>query len=73
MTTTIKKTIGDAGAGIDQSHGSDTLYDAIKAIATDLQNVIVQQNQLLADYNAETFVDHTTSSAVVVTQTFTIE
>lgn len=73
MTTTIKKTIGDAGAGIDQSHGEDTLYDAVKAIATDLQAVIVALNQLLTDYNAETAADHTTSSAAAVTQTFEIE
>jgi len=73
MTTKIKKSIGEAGAGIDQSHGEDTLYDAIKALATDLQAVIVSLNQLRTDYNAEDQADHTDTSAAAVTQTFTIE
>ncbi len=73
MTTTIKKTIGDAGAGIDQSHGEDTLYDAVNALAVQVTALTVAFNQLLTDYNAETAADHTTSSAASVTQGFTIE
>lgn len=73
MTTTIKKLIGDAGAGLDESHGSDTLYKVIVALATTLNAVIASHNQLLTDYNAETLADHTDSTATAVTATYTVE
>jgi hypothetical protein len=31
--TTLKKTIGDGGGGNDRVHGSDTVYDVLKAMA----------------------------------------
>ncbi|PNX50440.1 MAG: hypothetical protein BV456_06735 [Thermoplasmata archaeon M8B2D] len=73
MTITIKKHIGDAGAGMDQSHGSATLYDAVKAIATQVAALTTAFNQLLTDYNAETDADHDTSGASSVDTEFTIE
>ena len=33
MTATLKKLVGEAGAGHDKSHGSDTIYDVFKALA----------------------------------------
>jgi hypothetical protein len=73
MTTTIKKSLGDAGAFLDESHGSDTLYKMIKSLATTLNDLITSHNQLIIDYNAETSADHTDSTASAVTPDFTIE
>jgi hypothetical protein len=73
MTVSIKKIIGDAGAGLDKSHGTATLYDAIAAIATQVAALTTALNQLITDYNAETDADHTDSSASSVTTQFTIE
>ena len=66
MAVKLKKLMGEAGAGIDESHGTDRLYDVLEALV-DAQNAMVtSHNQLLADYNAETAADHVTSTAVVV-------
>lgn len=73
MTTKIKKLVGDAGAGMDKSHGSDTLYDVVAALAATINLLITSHNQLLTDYNAETAASHTTSSASAVTATFEVE
>lgn len=73
MTVKIKKLIGDAGAGMDKSHGSDTVYDILAALSTDIANLATAFNQFLIDYNAETLADHTTSSATAVTPTTEIE
>jgi hypothetical protein len=81
MTTTLKKLIGEAGAGFDQSHGSDRVYDVLAALVytlnafnesvsleigkmkTAIDALITSHNALLANYNAETSADHTTSTA----------
>lgn len=34
---TLKKLLGDAGAGMDQSHGSNRLYDVLKQLVSDMQ------------------------------------
>jgi hypothetical protein len=73
MTTTLKQLLGDAGAGIDESHGSDRLYDVLVAIVTAQNDLVAQFNQLLTDYNAETLADHTTSTATAVTAGVAIE
>lgn len=65
MAVTLKKLVGEAGAGIDESHGSDTLYDVLKALVTAQNALIVSLNQLITDYNANTnIVDDTTATAV---------
>ena len=44
MSVTLKKLIGSAGAGMDESHGTDTLYDVLKALAqSGGQSVSAQQ------------------------------
>lgn len=73
MTTKIKGLIGDAGAGLDESHGSDRIYDVLVALANTLNSLITSHNQLLTDYNAETSASHTTSSASSVTATYEVE
>lgn len=73
MATKIKKLIGDAGAGLDKSHGSATVYDVLVAFANTINLLITSHNQLLTDYNAETSASHTTSSASSVTATYEIE
>jgi hypothetical protein len=70
---TLKKLLGDAGAGIDDSHGSDRLYDVLSALITEHNDLVAQFNQLLTDYNAETVAAHTTSTATTVTPTVTVE
>lgn len=62
MAVTLKRLVGNAGAGMDESHGSDRLYDVLKAL-TDTQNDLVAQfNQFRTDYNAVT--QPTTATAV---------
>lgn len=62
MAVTLKRLVGNAGAGMDESHGSDRLYDVLKAL-TDTQNDLVAQfNQFRTDYNAST--TPTTATAV---------
>ena len=73
MTTTLKKLVGDAGAGIDESHGSDRLYDVLVALVTAQNDLIAQFNQLRTDYNAETVAAHTATSATAVTAGVVIE
>lgn len=73
MTTTLKKLVGDAGAGIDKSHGSDRLYDVLLAIVTAQNDLIAQFNQLRTDYDAETVAAHTATSATAVTAGVAIE
>ena len=49
MAVTLKRLVGNAGAGEDQSHGTDTLYDVLKAL-TDTQNALIaSQTQIIAD------------------------
>ena len=49
MAVTLKRLVGNAGAGSDESHGTDTLYDVLKAL-TDTQNdMAAQVNQIIAD------------------------
>jgi len=73
MTVKLKKLLGDGGAGIDESHGTDRLYQVLEAMVTQLNNQATQFNQLLADYNAETNADHTDSTATSVTAGVEIE
>ena len=73
MAVKLKKLMGDAGAGIDESHGSDRLYDVLLAMVTAQNDLIAQFNQLLTDYNAETVAAHTTSTATAVTAGVEVE
>lgn len=38
-TKKLKKLLGDAGAGIDKSHGSDRLYDVLYAVVAELEEL----------------------------------
>lgn len=73
MSVTLKRLLGEAGAGLDEAHGFDTLYDVLVAMVAQNDDLVDQFNQLLADYNAETLADHTTSTATVVTKDVTVE
>ena len=70
---TLKNLVGNAGAGLDKSHGSDTVYDVLSALITEHNNLVAQYNQLLADYNAETVAAHTTSTATTITPAVSVE
>jgi len=77
MTVTLKRLLGEAGAGLDEAHGFDTLYDVLAAmvvqndglidqidqVQADHDALVVEYNLLLVDYNAEDAADHVTSSA----------
>lgn len=39
MTTNLKKLLGEAGAGLDSSHGSTTLYELLEAMITQMADV----------------------------------
>ena len=54
MAVTLKRLVGDGGAGIDDSMGFDTLYDVIKALADAQNDLVIQFNQLKADHNSST-------------------
>jgi hypothetical protein len=73
MAKTLKKLLGEAGAGLDDSIGIDTLYDIVKALAETQNSLVAQFNQLRTDYNAETAADHTDTTATAVTAGVTVE
>lgn len=62
MTINLKKLLGDGGAGFDQSHGSNRLYDVLKAVVNKmnqlevgkLNNVLVDGGVVKAPTNAST-------------------
>lgn len=69
MAATLKKLLGEAGAGIDDSVGIDRLYDVIKELATVQNDLVAQFNQLKADFDASS----APSSATDVTAGVTVE
>lgn len=73
MSVILKQLIGKAGAGLDESHSFDNLHAVLAALATDLNDLIAQFNQLRTDYNAETNADHADTGATAVTPSVTIE
>lgn len=65
MAVTLKQKLGEAGAYLDRSSGSDNLYDVMKAmydwmvlVTAEVNainggaSIVTQFNQLLADHNA---------------------
>jgi hypothetical protein len=53
-TTKLKKLLGDAGAGIDASHGTNRLLDVLTALVDSHTELVAQFNQLKADFDAHT-------------------
>lgn len=47
-TATLKQWIGDAGSGMDKSHGGDRLYDVLKAIAEALSQLLTAHQATIA-------------------------
>ena len=66
---TIKRFMGEGGAGLDDSTGEDNLYDVVHAMADQLNALTSQYNQLLADHNAAT----RPSTATTVTSGVAVE
>jgi hypothetical protein len=54
MAVKLKRLVGNAGAGLDESMGFDTLYDVLKAMVEAQNDLIAQFNQLRTDYDAST-------------------
>lgn len=54
MAVKLKRLVGNAGAGIDESHGTDRLYDVLKAMVTTQNDLVAQFNQLKADHDSAT-------------------
>jgi len=67
MAVTLKKYVGDGGAGLDDSMGFDNLYDVLKALADAQNDLVTQFNQFRADYNASTVPTTSTDLASAVT------
>lgn len=66
MSVTLKRLVGNAGAGADDSHGTDTLYAVLAAIVTTQNDLIAQFNTLKGEYDAETNASHVDSAATDV-------
>jgi hypothetical protein len=73
MASILKKLLGDAGAGMDKSHGTDRLYKVLYDIVTQLNDQADQFNQLRTDYDAETSASHTATTATAITKLVTLE
>lgn len=69
MTVKLKRLVGDAGAGMDKSHGSDRVYDVLEAMVTTQNAMVASLNQFITDYNAST----TPTTAAAVTAGVEIE
>lgn len=54
MTVYLKKLLGDGLAGLDQSHGTDRLYQLLEAMITQLNDQATQFNQMVTDQQAAT-------------------
>ena len=73
MAVILKRLVGEAGAGLDEGHGFDSLYDVLAALVAQTNDLTDQFNVLVAEYTAETAADHTASAATVVTKDVSIE
>lgn len=67
MAVTLKKLVGEGGAGLDDSMGFDNLYDVLKALADSQNDLVTQFNQFRADYNASTVPTTATDLTSAVT------
>lgn len=72
MSSTLKQHLGNGQALLDQSD-KNGIYQLLKDIITQLNDLSDQFNQLRADYNAETLADHTDTTATASTKLVTIE
>lgn len=54
MAVKLKRLVGNAGAGIDESHGTDRLYDVLAAMVATQNDLVAQFNQLKADHDSAT-------------------
>jgi hypothetical protein len=64
MSVTLKRLVGEGGAGLDDSMGFDNLYDVLKALVDAHVDLVAQFNQFRTDYNAST--SPTTATALTV-------
>lgn len=67
MAVVLKRLVGNAGAGQDESHGTDRLYDVLKGLVDFQTDVVAQFNQLKADFDAASAPSSATDLAVEVT------
>lgn len=59
---TLKKFMGNAGAGLDESHGSDNLYDVLKALAEGLATSVTAYQATIATATIASFVADATGT-----------
>lgn len=69
MAATLKAFMGQAGAGLDDSVGTDNLYDVLRDLANVQNDLVAQLNQLIIDHDAST----TPTTATAVTPLVTVE
>ena len=69
MAVTLKRLVGEAGAGFDRSMGFSNVYDVLKALAQAQADLVTQFNQFRADYNATVPVQPTTAAALTTAVT----
>lgn len=61
MRATLKRSLGEAAAFIDDSHGEDRLYEVLKALAGQGETLSGRQDAVTADVLASIIVDEETT------------
>ncbi len=73
MAVVLKRLMGEAGAGLDESSGKDTLLDVLTQLVTEHNALVASHNQLITDYDGETVAAHSATTAAPVTAEITVE
>lgn len=64
MSVQLKRSMGEAGALLDDSQGFANLYDILANLTDAVNSLTAQFNQFVTDYNTGTPVHPTTAAAV---------
>jgi len=67
MAVTLKRLVGQGGAGMDDSMGHDNVYDVLKGLVDAHQQTVAQFNQLKADFDASSTPTSATDLSSYVT------
>lgn len=68
MTAQLKKSIGEAGALLDDSMGLSNLYDVLAGLVDQVASLTAQFNQLRLDHNSSTAPTSATAVSTYVTK-----
>lgn len=68
MATKLKRSIGEAGALLDDSMGLANLYDVLAGLVDAVNSLTAQFNQLRLDHNSSTAPTSATAVSTYVTK-----